>query len=93
MPGWPGMLSWRSENGPLALVWGFFDFVDKEGGVADKESEHIMPRTHRPYDAAFRQQAVDLALTSGKPYRDVARDLGDLPSKTWALRAECWIVV
>ena len=35
-----------------------------------------MPRTHHPYDATFRQQAVDLAQTSGKPYRDVARDLG-----------------
>ncbi len=35
-----------------------------------------MPRTHKPYDATFRQQAVELAQTSGKPYRDVARDLG-----------------
>lgn len=35
-----------------------------------------MPRTHKPYDAAFRQQAVELALTSGNPYGEVARDLG-----------------
>jgi len=35
-----------------------------------------MPRTHKPYDATFRQQAVELVQTSGKPYRDVARDLG-----------------
>ena len=35
-----------------------------------------MPRTHKPYDSTFRQQAVELAQTSGKPYRDVARDLG-----------------
>jgi transposase len=35
-----------------------------------------MPRTHKPYDAAFRQQAVELLLTSGKPQREVARDLG-----------------
>ena len=35
-----------------------------------------MPRTHKRYDAAFRQQALELALTSGKPFRDVARDLG-----------------
>ena len=35
-----------------------------------------MPRTHKPYDTAFRQQALELALTSGKPFRDVARDLG-----------------
>jgi transposase-like protein len=35
-----------------------------------------MPRTHKPYDATFRQQAVELLLTSGKPQREVARDLG-----------------
>ena len=35
-----------------------------------------MPRTHQPYDTRFRQQSVELALTSGKPYREVARDLG-----------------
>lgn len=35
-----------------------------------------MPRSHKPYDAVFRQQAVELAQTGGKPYRDVAQDLG-----------------
>ena len=35
-----------------------------------------MPRTHKPYDATFRQQALELTQASGKPYRDVARDLG-----------------
>jgi len=35
-----------------------------------------MPRTHKPYEATFRQQAVELLLTSGKPQREVARDLG-----------------
>jgi len=35
-----------------------------------------MPRSHKPYDAVFRQQAVELAQSGGKPYRDVARDLG-----------------
>jgi transposase-like protein len=35
-----------------------------------------MPRTHKPYDANFRQQAVELLLSSGKNQRDVARDLG-----------------
>ena len=35
-----------------------------------------MPRTHKPYDPTFRQQALELALTSGKPFREVARDLG-----------------
>ena len=44
--------------------------------MAEKESEQPMPRTHRPYDATFRQQAVELLLSSGKPQREVARDLG-----------------
>jgi transposase len=35
-----------------------------------------MPRTHKPYDANFRQQAVELLLSSGKNQRDVACDLG-----------------
>jgi len=35
-----------------------------------------MPRTHKPYDATSRQQAVESLLTSGKPQRQVARDLG-----------------
>jgi transposase len=35
-----------------------------------------MPRTHKPYDASFRQQAVELLLTSDKTCRDVAHDLG-----------------
>lgn len=50
--------------------------MDKGGGVAEKESEQIMPRTHKPYDATFRQQAVELLLSSDKPQREVARDLG-----------------
>jgi len=35
-----------------------------------------MPRTHKPYGATFRRQAVELLLTSGKPQREEARDLG-----------------
>ena len=35
-----------------------------------------MPRTHKPYDATFRQQAVELLRSSDKPQREVARDLG-----------------
>jgi len=35
-----------------------------------------MPRTHKPYDATFRQQAVELLLSIDKPQREVARDLG-----------------
>jgi len=44
--------------------------------VVEKESEEPMPRTHKPYDASFRQQAVELWSTSGKTQRPVARDLG-----------------
>lgn len=44
--------------------------------MAEKESEYIMPRTHKPYDATFRQQAVELLLSSDKPQRELARDLG-----------------
>ena len=38
-----------------------------------------MPRTHRPYDQALRQQAVELLLSSGKTQREVACDLGISP--------------
>lgn len=50
-----------------------------------------MPRTHKPYDATFRQQAVELARTSGKPYREVARDLGiSVDSlRSWRQQQEC----
>lgn len=35
-----------------------------------------MPKTHPTYDAAFRQSAVDLLLSSGRPLKRVAADLG-----------------
>ena len=35
-----------------------------------------MPRTHRQYDSIFRQQAVDLLLSSGRPLKRVAEELG-----------------
>jgi transposase len=50
--------------------------VDKASGVAEIERKKHMPRTHKPYDADFRQQAVELLLSSGKTQREVARDLG-----------------
>ena len=50
--------------------------MDKGSGVAEKESAQPRPRTHKPYDAGFRQPAVELLLTSGKAFRDVARDWG-----------------
>lgn len=35
-----------------------------------------MPKTHAPYDPEFRREAVALYLSSGKPRRQVARELG-----------------
>ena len=35
-----------------------------------------MPQIHRTYDSAFRQQAVDLLLQSGRPLKTVAAELG-----------------
>jgi transposase len=35
-----------------------------------------MPRSHPPYPAEFRAQAVELVRTSGKSILEVARELG-----------------
>ncbi len=35
-----------------------------------------MPKTHPTYDAPFRQGAIDLLLSSGRPLKRVAADLG-----------------
>lgn len=35
-----------------------------------------MPRPHHNYSREFRQQAVDLLLSSGRPVKEVATDLG-----------------
>jgi len=35
-----------------------------------------MPKTRPPYPAEFREEAVRLALTSGKPPGEIAKDLG-----------------
>ncbi len=49
-----------------------------------------MPRTHKPYDASFRQQAVELLLSSGKPQLEVAGDLGICVEtlRTWKQQQE-----
>ena len=48
-----------------------------------------MPRTHKPYDPSFRQQAVELLLTSGKTQREVARDLGSADTlRDWKQQQE-----
>lgn len=43
-----------------------------------------MPRTHRNYDNGFRQEAVNLLLSSARPLKRVAAELGISPN---ALRA------
>ena len=35
-----------------------------------------MPRTHRTYDSGFRQEAVNLLLSSGRPLERIAAELG-----------------
>ena len=35
-----------------------------------------MPSTHRTYDKDFRQEAVNLLLSSGRPLKRVAAELG-----------------
>ena len=44
-----------------------------------------MPKNHPTYDAAFRQSAVDLLLSSGRPLKRVAADLGTSANslRTW----------
>jgi transposase len=46
-------------------------------------------RTHAPYSADFRAEAVRLALTSGQSHQAVARELGIAPDTlaVWIARA------
>ncbi|MGJ3243269.1 MAG: transposase [Opitutales bacterium] len=48
-----------------------------------------MPSNHPTYTDAFRQQAVDLLLSSGRPLKQVAADLGFSANslRTWRNRA------
>jgi transposase-like protein len=48
-----------------------------------------MPGTHRTYDSDFRQGAVDLLLSSGRPLKVVAAELGVSANslRTWRDRA------
>ena len=49
--------------------------MDRQGAELT-EGTACMPKTHPTYDAAFRQGAVDLLLSSGRPLKRVAADLG-----------------
>ena len=42
----------------------------------EQESTDPMPRTNPTYSTEFRQQAVDLLLSSGRPLKHVAKELG-----------------
>ena len=48
-----------------------------------------MPRTHRNYETDFRQEAVNLLLSSGRPLKRVAAELGISANslRTWRDRA------
>jgi transposase len=48
-----------------------------------------MPPTHRTYDKDFRQEAVNLLLSSGRPLKRVAAELGVTANslRTWRNRA------
>jgi transposase len=48
-----------------------------------------MPQPHRIYDKSFRQEAVDLLLSSGRPLTRVAQELGVTANslRTWRDRA------
>ena len=49
-----------------------------------------MPRTRPPYPPEFRQEAVRLARSSGRPLPTIAAELGVSPQslRNWATQAE-----
>jgi transposase len=62
--------------------------MDREGADVRKRSAN-MPSTHRTYDKDFRQEAVNLLLSSGRPLKRVAAELGVTPNslRSWRDRA------
>ena len=47
---------------------------------------NMPPRTHRPYDKDFRQEAVNLLFSSGRPLKRIAAELGIAPHSLRAWR-------
>ena len=49
-----------------------------------------MPRTRPPYPEEFRREAVELVRTSGRPVKEIAKDLGvsDQSLSNWVKRVE-----
>ena len=57
--------------------------MDSLEGLKETLMETLGLRPHRQYDEQFRQRAVELYQSSGKPVRQVALELG-MPFKTLA---------
>jgi len=51
------------------------DFFDRASAVGTERTAN-MPQIHRHYDQNFRQEAVNLLLNSGRPHKQVAKELG-----------------
>lgn len=49
--------------------------MDRQGAFIPERTAN-MPKTHAPYDSDFRTEAVNLLLTSGRPLKRVADELG-----------------
>lgn len=49
-----------------------------------------MPRTRPPYPEQFRREAIELAKKSGRPLREIAKDLGvtEQSLRTWVKQAD-----
>lgn len=49
-----------------------------------------MPRTRPPYPEQFRREAVELVRTSGRPVKEIAKDLGvtEQSLRTWIKQYE-----
>ena len=49
-----------------------------------------MPKSRPPYPLEFRREAVELVRVSGRPFREIAKDLGvaDQTLRNWVDRAE-----
>ena len=62
--------------------------MDRQGAV-DQNTTATMPTTRRPITAEFRQEAVNLLLSSGRPLKRVAEELGITANslRTWRDRA------
>ena len=49
-----------------------------------------MPKSRPPYPPEFRREAVELVRASGRPFREIARDLGvaDQTLRNWVKQAD-----